>query len=174
MIKENKACSLPQGKTTPIKHQLIELFWTLGPAFTRWAESHMREQGLTPQRMRLLSLLRENGSMKMGALGDELGVTATNITALVDALEKDDMVTRKSHPTDRRTTLIELTARAENQLKENCTKFKDSVSEIFSAFTTTEQERFLTFLQHTREALVERNILEKSDLCSQPNKSKHK
>ena len=174
MIKKikHKSCSL--SKNAPAKHRLIELFWTLGPAFTRWAESHMHQQGLTPQRMRLMGLLLENGPMMMSGLRDELGVTATNVTALVDALEKDRMVTRKPHATDRRATMIELTPKAEKRLMENCTEFKDHVSELFSVFGEKEQEQLVTLLLRMREALVERDILEVSELCSRENTAKHK
>lgn len=34
-------------------------------------------------------------------------MTATNVTALVDSLEKDGLVVRTRHPTDRRATVIE-------------------------------------------------------------------
>jgi DNA-binding MarR family transcriptional regulator len=157
---KNKHCALNPGQPVPLKHQLIELFWTLGPAFTRWAESHMTQPGLTPQRIRLLALLNKNGAMMMSGLSDEMGVTATTITALVDALEKDDMVVRKPHKTDRRATLIALTAKAEKRLTENCAKLREQVSELFSSFTGTEQEQFLRHLLHMRAALVERDILE--------------
>ena len=152
-------------KAVPLKHQLIELFWTLGPAFTRWAESHMHREEFTPQRLRLMGLLLKNGPMMMCSLGDELGVTATNITALVDALEKDGMVIRKPHPSDRRATMIELTNKAQKQLPENCAALKEKVSELFSDFTQADQERLLRLLSHMREALVDRNILEVSDSC---------
>ena len=162
MVKnKRKACGM--GIDAPTKHRLIELFWTLGPAFTRWAESHMNRPGITPQRMRLMVLLYENGPMMMSDLGDGMGVTATNVTALVDALEKDEMVVRKGHLTDRRATMIELTSKAEKQLTEGCTEFRDRVSELFSIFSDAEQEQFLKFLLRTRQALIERNILEESE-----------
>ncbi len=163
-MKMKKQPTSVEQKQPPIKHQLIELFWTIGPAYTRWAESHMCQPGITPQRMRLMTLLHENGPMMMSSLSDELGVTATNITALVDALEKEEMVARKPHPTDRRATMIELTHSAKKQLAENCTKFKDKVSELFADYSTAEQEQFLKLLLQMREALVKRGILEESDL----------
>src|ERR1700759_376778 len=101
------------------------MFWTLGPAFSRWAESHLREQGHTPQRMRLIAFLYKKGPAKMSELKDTLGITATTVTALVDALEKDGTVVRQSHPTDRRATLIMLTDAARHQFADLCGPFKD-------------------------------------------------
>lgn len=144
----------------PVGHRLIELFWTLGPAFTRWAESHMREPDLTPQRVRVLLRLRDRGSCKMSELKDALGVTATNITALVDALERDGMVTRSAHSTDRRATMVSITEYANNRLQESCGEFKNTVSELFSDFSQSEKEQLVHLLSHVREALVARNVLE--------------
>ena len=135
-----KICEYTDGKDVPVKHRLVQLFWMLAPAFTRWAESHMHQKGLTPQRVRLMALLMENGPMMMRALRNELGVTATNITALVDALQKDGMVLRKAHPRDRRATMIEITLKAEQRMTESCSEFKERVSELFSGFSAAEQQ----------------------------------
>jgi MarR family 2-MHQ and catechol resistance regulon transcriptional repressor len=40
-------------------------------------------------------------------------VTSSNITFLVDGLEKDTLVQRMPHPTDRRTVYVQLTAEGE-------------------------------------------------------------
>ena len=172
MVK-NKAPSCAYLASMPLPHKLTKLFWVLGPAFTRWAESHMHEKGLTPQRLRLLWPLMENGPMMMSALRDELGVTATNITAMVDVLEKDNMVKRAPHATDRRATMITITPKAEKLLTENCGEFRDRVADIFSGFSKAQQEQLLALLMKMREALIERNVLEDGDLAHHaPNKKK--
>jgi DNA-binding MarR family transcriptional regulator len=155
-----KGCILETGNEDPVRHQLMKLFWMLGPAFIRWAESFMEKDGSTPKRMYLMGLLYEYGPMMMSSLKDRLGVTATNVTALVDALEKDGFVKRRPHPTDRRATIIELTPRAEEFLTTSCIPFKDRVSELFSIFSTSEQEKLLSFLLRIRKELVEKKILE--------------
>ena len=119
----------------------------------------MHQEGLTPQRVRLMIFLLENGPSKMRSLRDELGVTATNITALVDALEKDGMVRRTSSRQDRRVTLVDLTNKGEKRMTENCLAFKDRVSQLFTVFSPAEQERLVTLLGRMRSALVERQIL---------------
>ena len=60
-------------------------------------------------RLRLLSALRFGGPRRPHDLGGELGVTARNVTGLVDALEHDGLVERLPHPSDRRATLVRLT-----------------------------------------------------------------
>ena len=102
--------------------------------------------------------------MTMSALRSELGVSATNITALVDALEKEGMVKRRPHKTDRRATLVDLTAKAHKNLDKNCATFKDAVSEIFSDFSSPEQKQFKASLEQMRAALVKKNILKPSKI----------
>jgi len=161
--KLKKSCGSDiEGAGIPPRHKLLHHFWTLGPAFTRWAESHMKQEGLTPQRMRLSELLFDNGPTKMCDLRDELGVTATNITALVDALEKDGMVERIPHPTDRRATLVQLTPKAHKTISFGCTDFKDKVSGLFSEFSLSEQEQLCKLLMKMRAALIKREVLEES------------
>ncbi len=148
-------------KDLPTKHKLSELFASLGAAYARWADSHSECMGVGAQRMRVLVLLSENGAMMMSKLRDELGVTATNITALVDVLERDKLVSRKAHPTDRRATLIELHPDSAKRFSNACGEFRDNTSELFSVFSKSEQETFLKFLLRMREALVERKVLDK-------------
>jgi DNA-binding MarR family transcriptional regulator len=134
----------------------VEAFWTFWPAFQRWAESQTPtgEASLTPQRTRILALLQERGPQIMSGLKTELGVTATNITALVDALESDGLVTRKAHPTDRRATLIEITPKAEYKLmKKDCEGYRERVAEVFGALSEAERRELLRLMDKLQTRL---------------------
>jgi DNA-binding MarR family transcriptional regulator len=69
--------------------------------------------GLTFPRYEALMLLylSRNGSLPLGKVGDRLQVHRTSVTNLVDGLEKLGFARRLPHPTDRRTTLAEITPR---------------------------------------------------------------
>ena len=56
----------------------------------------------------LLSFTR-TGTMPMGRMGARLQVHPTSVTNTVDRLEAQGLVARILHPTDRRTTLVEIT-----------------------------------------------------------------
>ncbi len=97
----------PRNSTHPCaancpRQRLVELLWSFAPAFQRWSESQLEEKKLSSQRLRILGSLYDRGPRIMSDLKKELGVTATNITALVDALEEDGLVVRRAHPKDRR------------------------------------------------------------------------
>jgi DNA-binding MarR family transcriptional regulator len=62
-------------------------------------------------RYELLALLMfsKTGSLPMAKISERLQVHPTSVTSVVDRLEKADFVARMPHPTDRRTTLIQIT-----------------------------------------------------------------
>ena len=162
MLEEAKKgmCSPDLSGDTPVRIRLMKLFWMLGPAYVRWAESQMEQDGITPQRMYLLGSLYEYGPMMMSALKDRLGVTATNITAHVDVLEREGMVERRPLPADRRVTIVSLTPKAEKSLEGLCAPFMDRVSSIFDSFSPEEQEIVFSCLLRMRGFLAEHKILD--------------
>lgn len=137
----------PCASSSCPKHRLVELLWSFGPAFQRWSESRMTDKKLSTQRLRILGSLHDRGPRIMCDLKEELGVTATNITALVDSLEADGLVSRRAHPTDRRATVIELSAKAKSELKLGCKAYKDRVAELFSELSESECRDFTRTLE---------------------------
>ena len=129
------------------RHRLVELLWSFAPAYQRWSESLLVEKGLSPQRLRILASIHERGPRIMSELKEELGVTATNVTALVDSLEKDGLVVRKRHPTDRRATVIELSDKVMTELSPRCTEYKEQVAELFSDLSVSECKAFVKTLE---------------------------
>ncbi|MEO1681585.1 MAG: MarR family transcriptional regulator [Pseudomonadota bacterium] len=76
----------------------------------RFLRKGLAELNLSPARFQILKALNHGGALSMVELAGLLSVTKRNITTLVDGLEKDDLAARRPHPTDRRSTLVELTA----------------------------------------------------------------
>ena len=69
--------------------------------------------GLTFPRYEALMLLflSRRGSLPLGKMGVRLQVHRTSMTNLIDGLERADYAQRLAHPTDRRTTLAQITPR---------------------------------------------------------------
>jgi DNA-binding MarR family transcriptional regulator len=74
--------------------------------FNRDMEQHAAADGLTAARVPVVWLVSTNGPQTQRQLAEALGVSARNITGLVDILERDGFVTREPHPSDRRATLV--------------------------------------------------------------------
>lgn len=68
---------------------------------------------LTFSRFEVLALLyfSRAKALPMGKIGSRLQVHPTSVTSLVNRLVQDGLVERVPHPTDRRTTLVQLTSR---------------------------------------------------------------
>lgn len=72
----------------------------------------LKPWSLTFARYEVLVLLHfsADGVLPLGKMGDRLMLHQASVTNLVDRLERQSYVRRVPHPTDRRTTLAELTA----------------------------------------------------------------
>jgi len=70
----------------------------LRTSMDRWLDQH----GVSEGRMGVLWTLTRSGSMSLGDLAATLDVSPTNITGLVDHLERDGLVQRAPDPEDRR------------------------------------------------------------------------
>jgi DNA-binding MarR family transcriptional regulator len=57
----------------------------------------------------MLLYLSSNGSLPLGKMGARLQVHRTSMTNLIDGLERSGHARRVAHPTDRRTTLAQIT-----------------------------------------------------------------
>jgi DNA-binding MarR family transcriptional regulator len=88
--------------------------------------------GLTFARYELLALLgfARNGSLPMKKASTLLQVHPTSITNAVDRLQDAGLVRRLPHPTDGRTTLVELTASGRTVAKRSTAALN---AEVFSA-----------------------------------------
>ncbi|TQF65726.1 MarR family transcriptional regulator [Rhodococcus spelaei] len=74
-------------------------------------EEVLKPTGLTFSRYELLTLLTftRTGALPMAKASARLQVHPTSVTNAVDRLEAAELVRRVPHPSDRRTTLIEIT-----------------------------------------------------------------
>jgi DNA-binding MarR family transcriptional regulator len=63
-------------------------------------------RGLTHARAAVLMALYRDGSLTGVDLAKRFDVTPRNVTALVDALEAQGLVTRQPHPLDRKALLV--------------------------------------------------------------------
>ncbi|MBM9509343.1 MarR family transcriptional regulator [Streptomyces sp. KK5PA1] len=75
-----------------------------------YVDAQLRSHGLSVSRLRLLrALATTTEPLRMRDLGEALDVAPRTVTSLVDALEREGLVERARHPTDRRAYLLTLT-----------------------------------------------------------------
>jgi DNA-binding MarR family transcriptional regulator len=71
----------------------------------------------------------DGNRLSQNEVSRELGVSRTNVTNLIDALERDGLVTRAVNPADRRTNYVQLTAAG----LEFCTSFIPAVAQFMAS-----------------------------------------
>jgi DNA-binding MarR family transcriptional regulator len=120
--------------------------------FLRWMESRPCD-GLNYARISLLRALHRDGPAIMRDLGDQLGATPRNMTAIVDAMEQAGLVVRRPHPTDRRATLIELSPDGARAAAEAIGPRLDAMGEIFDSLTAAEREQFFAVMGKLTRAM---------------------
>ena len=134
--------------------RLAVLFSVLAPAFLKWQYAGILVEGMTYPRMRLLHELAEEGPQIMAALRARLGVSARNITVLVDGLERDGFVKRVPHPQDRRATLVELTDQGRAAHRTVYATHADRAAALFASLDHDDQQALLGLLRRLLDALA--------------------
>jgi DNA-binding MarR family transcriptional regulator len=136
--------------------RLAERFHVLVPAFKRWILSLCDGDGVSPARLRLMGALHCRGPQIMSELSGELGVTARNVTTLVDGLAGEGLVRRAPHPTDRRATVIELTARGKATASATLQSFTEKTAALFRDLPEADQGELLRLVDALLAALQKR------------------
>ncbi len=140
---------------TQVRHVLVDQTARFTSGFQRWMEGRACD-GLNYARLRLLQALHCGGPAIMRDLGTQLGTTPRNMTAIVDAMEEAGLVVRRPHPTDRRATLIELSADGVQAAAQAIGPQLDAISEIFAGLTPIEREQFSAVMGKLMQAMKDR------------------
>ena len=121
--------------------RLVEQTAAFSHTFLRWIDAQASD-GLTLPRLRLVERLHCHGPAMMRTLADELDLSPRNMTALVDSLEADGLVARRPHPTDRRATMIELTAGGSEAAEAVLSPAMGAMSCLFTDLSPAQQVQF--------------------------------
>ena len=148
---------------------LADLFSLFAPAFLKWQYAGILVEGMTYPRMRLIHEIAEDGPQIMAELRDRLGVSARNITVLVDGLEKEGFAVRVPHPSDRRATLIELTDQGREVHHAVYAAHADRAQALFATLSDRDQRDLRRILARLADALVETSTAEGRPLDLDPS-----
>ena len=105
MGEERESCTVHEGL-----RKLVQLLpqVTRGLRRSSGASEALEDCDLGPRHGSALSLLRERGSLTVGALASELGLTLATVSGVVADLDKVGFVQRRPDPADRRRTIVGL------------------------------------------------------------------
>jgi DNA-binding MarR family transcriptional regulator len=140
-----------------LRHLLVKETADFARAYGRWMDANDCERMSYP-RLRLLEQLHCVGPGRMGALGEELGLTPRNMTVLVDSMEQEGLVVRRADPTDRRAVQVELTAQGFQVADELLEPRIRELAALFDGLEPADQERFLAAVRTLLDALRDRGV----------------
>ena len=136
--------------------ELVDAFSELGPAWARWVHACVPDDAVSHARMRLLNALHCAGDQTMSELASALDVTPRRVTALVDALESDDLVARNQNPIDGRSTIISITGAGERMQKTDWEPHENEIGLAFADLPREQRVQLLRITKRLTEALRQR------------------
>lgn len=105
------------------------------------------EFDITLARFDLLAQLdRAGDGLTMGALSQRLMVTNGNVTALIDRLVNEGLVTRRADPDDRRAQIVELTRQGRRAFERMSAAHAEWITGLFAGLDRPELESLYTSL----------------------------
>jgi DNA-binding MarR family transcriptional regulator len=123
---------------------LAEAFSAMGPAWIRWVQASVPDDAVSYARLRVLTALESHpDGLTMSGIAAALGVTGRRVTVLVDALAEDGLVARYAHPTDGRSTIIEITEAGLAHQRQVWQQHQRTISVAFDDLSDEDQVRLL-------------------------------
>src|SRR5215218_8895375 len=112
-----------------------------------------REHGLEPGWHDVLATLRRSGQLRVTDLTTAMMIGSSGTTKRLDRLEKAGLVERSPDPSDRRGTLIELTAKGRALIDDVTPAHLDNERNLIASLTAQEQATLIELLRKLRLAL---------------------
>lgn len=160
---ERKRQSGAKGDAEPSAAELAEALFLTTHALKHtgqhcMGEADSRLRAISFPRARLLMALDDakQGRVRMGDLSQALGVTARNITTIVDGLEREGLIGRRPDPTDRRAILIMLTPEGQEYIAQVHAIQREIAESFFAALDPGERAEMLRLLAKIREGAAPR------------------
>lgn len=92
------------------EESLADAFWSVARRLRQGSRASLAPYDMSPSQSRALRVLMRHGDMRLSDLSEHLRIAARSTTEVVDSLESTGFVRRQPDPTDRRATLVEVTA----------------------------------------------------------------
>jgi DNA-binding MarR family transcriptional regulator len=108
--------------------------------------SYAREHGLSMSQLGALFLIRRRGGCGVTDLGDDLGVTSSAASQMLERLVQQDLVLRSEDPSDRRVRQIVLTDRGTQVARESMRARQRWVSDLAESLSDAEKGAIIAAL----------------------------
>jgi DNA-binding MarR family transcriptional regulator len=111
-------------------------------------EAIARSAGLTGVDHKYVSLILRHGALTAGELSALTGLTTGAVTAMIDRLEKKNLVSREPDKTDRRKVLIVANkVKAKKLFEKSNARLKTSIEKLISTYSKEEIQLIAGYLR---------------------------
>ena len=126
--------------------RLSDLIIEFYEKLSSWEQAVVRDCAITLPQMHTLEILGQQSPLRMKELAAKMGVTTGTLTVGIDRLEKQGLVTRIPHETDRRSILVALTETGQELYREHHAHHLHLTQEMEAALTAEETRQFASIL----------------------------
>lgn len=142
----------------PHQKAMVSFWWT-STLLKRAARQFFKDHGSSEADFNLLvTVLRATGPLTQNDLSQQLLVDKSNVTGLLDGLEKAGLVKRNAVPGDRRRYHVTLTAKGRKRALDLEERYGKQVAVLMSAYTAAEREELIRLTRKLRLALAESGL----------------
>jgi DNA-binding MarR family transcriptional regulator len=107
----------------------------------------------------LMMLLKSDGDATPAGLAEKTGVTRATISGLLDGLERDGLIERRTDPDDRRLIRVQLTAAGHSFLDKIRPGYSRWLSSIVEPLNEEERQQLVMLLEKIRTRLAELTVI---------------
>jgi DNA-binding MarR family transcriptional regulator len=140
---------VPHNTPTSPDAAVLERLFELSVRLTDAMDAGLAGWGMTRARAEVIWRLQAAGPMTQRELSQALRCTPRNVTDLVDALEAAGLVARAPHPSDRRATLVDLTAAGRAAADRMRLGHAQLAADLFADLPRAELHAFVAVLDRT-------------------------
>jgi DNA-binding MarR family transcriptional regulator len=144
-----------RGTSTPVALDEVELWRSFVDSWKRLqrgSEKNLMRLDLTVAELRILKVLREQGSSPMNRFCPETMLSQPTITAIVDKLEERGLVERVRSREDRREVLIAITPKGGDTYVEGMDLHRRFIERSLSALGADEVDALVGLLKKLADA----------------------
>jgi DNA-binding MarR family transcriptional regulator len=153
-MKLEKELGLKAGIKVTEHETLLNIYYT-GDLLKKRAREFFSQYGITDVQFNLMELLYYQAEEKTGLTQAELSrmllVNRSNVTSLIDRMEKAKLVIRVDVPGDRRYNAIRLTNKGGKMIEDVEGKYMDEVRRVMAVLGRSEMDALIRALELIRQ-----------------------
>jgi DNA-binding MarR family transcriptional regulator len=125
----------------------LEQVFAFAVTVEQYMQAGLAARGLTRARATVVWQLHRHGPTTQQQIARTIGVTARNVTALVDGLQDSGFVSREPHPGDRRAVLVHLTDAGRQVTDQLAADYEARSGHLFADIPVEQVRQFLSTMQ---------------------------